>query len=162
MATSLLVLASLCAVGGLLGRAVKNQWRHPTNDAWTSVTDRTWRDRLIAATICCAPLLMPFYFDYDLLLLAVPAVLFAAEELARPAGEKRDRPTIWLARAWLVLYLWTMINPGLANQTHVNGSVLLLSAIAVLMTLRATPRKQPPVEVSDSKPAAVTMTRRAA
>ena len=40
------------------------------------------RDRGIAAAIVCTPLLTPFYFDYDLLLLSVPAVLFAAEVLA--------------------------------------------------------------------------------
>ncbi len=34
-------------------------------------------DRLIAATIVTMPLLMPFYFDYDLLLLAVAAVIIA-------------------------------------------------------------------------------------
>ena len=33
---------------------------------------RVGRDRLIAATIVATPLLMPFYFDYDLLLLSVP------------------------------------------------------------------------------------------
>jgi len=39
--------------------------------------------RLIAATIISMPLLMPYYMDYDVLLLAVPAVLFAQEWLAR-------------------------------------------------------------------------------
>jgi hypothetical protein len=39
--------------------------------------------RLIAATIISMPLLMPYYMDYDLLLLAVPAALFAGEWLAR-------------------------------------------------------------------------------
>ena len=44
------------------------------------------RDRLIAAAIAATPLLMPFYFDYDQLLLAIPAVLLAAEWLRGPAG----------------------------------------------------------------------------
>src|SRR4029453_13745 len=37
------------------------------------------RDRLIAASITCTPLLIPYFMDYDLLLLAVPAVLLASD-----------------------------------------------------------------------------------
>ena len=45
--------------------------------------DEMSRDRIISITILSMPLLMPFYFDYDLLLLAVPAVLAARERCAR-------------------------------------------------------------------------------
>ncbi len=45
---------------------------------------------LIAATVASTPLLMPFYFDYDQLLLAIPAVLFAAEWIRR-AGFRPHR-----------------------------------------------------------------------
>jgi hypothetical protein len=48
--------------------------------------DATRRDRLIAAAVVAMPLVMPFYFDYDLLLLAIPAVLVAAERM-RSASE---------------------------------------------------------------------------
>jgi hypothetical protein len=41
---------------------------------------------LFAAAIVSMPLLMPYYMDYDLLLLAVPAVLFAREILGRSAA----------------------------------------------------------------------------
>ena len=37
------------------------------------------RDRLISASIAAMPLLMPFYFDYDLMLLAVALVVYAAD-----------------------------------------------------------------------------------
>jgi hypothetical protein len=49
--------------------------------------------RLISATIVSMPLLMPYYMDYDLLLLAVPAVLFAEEWLScrRSAGDAAAR-----------------------------------------------------------------------
>ena len=130
--------ASLLLVGGLLVRAI---WSHRNavehvDDCWSRTTQRTWRDRLIAATVCSAPLLMPFYFDYDLLLLAVPAVLLAAEALVRPIDpQPADK---WLVRSWIALYAWMMINPGMANLTHVNLTVVLLTATSIQMTRRAT------------------------
>jgi len=75
------------------------------------------------------PLLMPFYFDYDLLLLAVPAVLTARQALA-PGGIER-RLTI----AWIALYAWLMVNPHVAAITRVNGTVILLAVVAA-MTMR--------------------------
>lgn len=127
---------SFVAIASLLVRAAwSHVWRRGgVDDAWAMVTEQAWRDRLIAATICTAPLLMPFYFDYDLLLLAIPATLLAAEELSR-SGEGKNR---WLVRAWIALYAWMLINPGLARMTHLNVSVILLSVIAVIMIRRAT------------------------
>ena len=43
-------------------------------------------DALISAAIASMPLLMPFYFDYDLMLLAIPAVLFAGEMLRQSSS----------------------------------------------------------------------------
>ncbi len=158
-----LFAASFIAVAALLARAV---WSQVTirdaadvQHAWSRLTDRVWRDRLIAATICCAPLLMPFYFDYDLLLLSIPAVLFAVEDLSRPADEKRPR---WLAWTWVGLYAWMLINPGMSLTTHVNLNVILLTCISVGMVLRAT-RVATPVQVAGRLPTpAVTLSRRAA
>ena len=50
--------------------------------------------------IVAMPLLMPFYFDYDLLLLAVPAVLLAGEILAMPPGATIDRIHRMLIGGW--------------------------------------------------------------
>lgn len=102
-------------------------------------SDSIARDRLIAATIAAMPLLMPFYFDYDLLLLAVPATLFAAERLssAQPAA-RRDR---WLIRSWAALFAWMLINPGLAQRTGINLTVPLLVAVASLLIARAFDRQ---------------------
>jgi hypothetical protein len=129
---------SLLLVGGLLLRALWSH-RHPVetvDDCWVRTTQRTWRDRMIAATICAAPLLMPFYFDYDLLLLAVPATLLAAEALVRPIDpQPADK---WLVRSWIALYAWMLVNPGMANLTHVNLTVVLLTATSIQMTRRAT------------------------
>jgi hypothetical protein len=87
------------------------------------------RDRLIAATIAAMPLLMPFYFDYDLLLLAIPIVLCAREQLGRV-----------LVPASCALYLCLIINPDVAERTHVNLAVPLLAVVASTLVVRALRR----------------------
>ncbi len=127
---------SLVALG-LLGA----WWRTRTvalDDCWTGETRTLARDRLIGATITAMPLLMPFYFDYDLLLLAVPAVLFAGEISARPPGARLDRLQRMLVGAWIALYLWLTVNPLLAAASGVNVSVILLSTVCMLSILRAS------------------------
>jgi hypothetical protein len=139
--TSVLTVTSTLAVGGGLLWAVVAQWRvrgyqrenrgcHPR-----LCTDEARRDRLIAATIAAMPLLMPFYFDYDLLLLAVPVTLYAVERITRPGLVRSG--DVWLTRAWVALYLWLLVNPGLAMRTHVNLSVVLLSCVAGMLIHRA-------------------------
>jgi alpha-1,2-mannosyltransferase len=93
-------------------------------------------DRLIAATIATMPLLMPFFFDYDLMLLAVPAVLLGSELISRPAGPlpAADR---WLLGTWSVLFVWLFVNPGVAARVGVNLTVPLLAAVAALLLRRA-------------------------
>jgi hypothetical protein len=131
-------LVSILGLGGLMIRAVRSHWqRRDVDDPWSLVTEQIWRDRLISTTICTAPLLMPFYFDYDLLLLAIPATLLAAEVLCRPISENK-----WLIRLWIGLYVWLLINPGIARTTHINVSVILLTMISVMMILRATRQAQ--------------------
>ena len=84
---------------------------------------------------------MPFYFDYDQLLLAIPAVLFAIELLEGrvPSGEEIQpllrRP--FVIRAWSVWYGWLMINPDVASVTRFNGTVVLLSGLALMLIARA-------------------------
>ena len=137
--TDILYAISLAVIAAVLIRAVISHLGQGVgDDCWSRFTQKSWRDRLIAATICCAPLLMPFYFDYDLLLLSIPATLLAAEVLARPIDHERTNQEKWLARSWIALYAWMLINPGMANLTHVNLTVVLLTAVAIQMTLRAT------------------------
>lgn len=85
------------------------------------------RDRLIAASIACTPLLLPYFMDYDLLLLAVPAVLFAAEvgRSGEMSGEDR-----WILRAWVALYAWAFLNPGLSGILRVSLTVPLLACVS--------------------------------
>jgi hypothetical protein len=91
------------------------------------------RDCLIAATIAITPLLMPFYFDYDLFLLAVPAVLVAAQMLTR--GKKGREP--FLTGSWVLLYVWLMINPDATELLHINFAVPLLTVLSFALLRRA-------------------------
>lgn len=91
-------------------------------------------DRLIAATIAAMPLLMPFYFDYDLLLLAVAATLFAVDRIRSGEPDALDR---WTVRTWIALFAWTFVNPAIAGRTHLNGSALILLVLTAMLIARA-------------------------
>jgi hypothetical protein len=98
-------------------------------------------DRIIAAIIATAPLLMPYYLDYDLLLLAVPAVLLAGEMVGREPARLipgRDR---WLIRLWIGFYLLLLINPALTQASGFNLAVPMLAAIATISILRIRPEQ---------------------
>jgi hypothetical protein len=94
---------------------------------------RTTAGRMIAATFLAMPLLMPFYFDYDLLLMAIPGVLLAADIM-----EERDSSAAgrWIVRTWTAFYLWTLVAPGLAGLIRLQLSVPLLAALVVLQCAR--------------------------
>jgi hypothetical protein len=73
------------------------------------------------------PLLLPYFLDYDLLLLAAPATLFAARYMQNPPA----LPTA----LWTALYLVLWINPGLGRITHVNLAVPMLCATTAAMMI---------------------------
>lgn len=98
------------------------------------------RDPLIAAAIVAMPLLMPFYFDYDLLLLAIPATLLAAR-----AGR-------WLVRGWVALYLALLIGAGVWSKLGVQGTTLALSALAAIH-VRLALRRQIVLTIEPEQPA---------
>jgi hypothetical protein len=98
------------------------------------------RDRLIAAAIVATPLLMPFYFDYDLLLLAVPAVLFVADLMRRPSDSHRSANR-WIIGCWVALYAWQMVNTDFGAKFHLNLSVPLLTVLASMLIVRSTRRE---------------------
>ena len=133
----ILTYASSAVLAFLLMKAAFRS-RRIADDPWTGDSAAAARDRLIAATIATTPLLMPFYFDYDLLLLAVPAVLIAAETLNRQAARTHSDKVV--TRCFVALYLWMIINPGVAKLTHINVTVLLLSAVATQLLFRAARR----------------------
>ena len=92
---------------------------------------------LIAATLAAAPLLMPFYFDYDLLLLAAAGALATAP----------CRRTLAL---WSALFLWLYVNPYVAGAMRLNVSVPLLYGLAGSLLLTALRRET--IETSDPLP----------
>lgn len=125
-------LSYLCmaGVGIVLLLAVRRR-RGPElrNGRWS-------RDRLIAATIAVAPLLTPFYFDYDQVLLVIPAVLLAIEVRSRGSAalSRADR---WLVRAWVVHYIWLLLNSEIAIRTHISVGVLVWTVVTLLLIRRA-------------------------
>jgi alpha-1,2-mannosyltransferase len=132
-AVSALTFAGQSAVGAALAAAF---WRARSSFAGAGDGAAVTRDRLIAATVAAMALLMPYYVDYDLLLLAVPATLLGREWLNHRTDQvsAADR---WLLRAWIALYLWLFINPGTAQDTRVNLTVPLLTAVAGVTIARA-------------------------
>ncbi len=97
------------------------------------------RDRLICALITTAPLLMPYYLDYDLLLLAIPATLLAAEMVGREPAREISIRDQWLIRVWIALYVLLLINPGLTGTLHCNLAVPLLTVISAISIFRLRP-----------------------
>ncbi|HZN69031.1 MAG TPA: hypothetical protein VFB66_27370, partial [Tepidisphaeraceae bacterium] len=77
-------------------------------------------------------LLLPYFMDYDLLLLSVPAVLFAGDVMRRGLS-RTDRLTMY---AWVAVYLWAYLNPGVSGMIRVSLTVPLLAAIAVALAAR--------------------------
>ena len=130
----LLWLACAAATGAALLPALKNAATASAPSPECS-QDITSRDRLIAATIAMMPLLMPYYMDYDLLLLAVPAVLLAAER-ARVVVQP-DRSSRALMIGWAILFPWLFVNAEVGEATHVSPTVLLLTVMAGLYAYRA-------------------------
>jgi alpha-1,2-mannosyltransferase len=120
-------IAIACSIPIVIGLIIC-VWRNHKNGS---------RDRLIAAVIAAAPLIMPYYLDYDLLLLSIPAVLLAAEMIDRGPAQTMPRKEAWLIRLWVGLFLLLLINPGLTSVLHMNLSVPLLAGIAGLSIARA-------------------------
>ncbi len=127
------MLAALC-MGTIAIAMFRSAWRNTRG-----ANDRNGfkRDRLIAATIAATPLLMPFYFDYDQVLLAVPAVLLAMEWISRPANTLLSRSERWIIGLWSIHYVWLMLNPEIAVLTRVNLAVPLWTTTALLLIVRA-------------------------
>jgi hypothetical protein len=135
--TNLLTAICTAAIAVLLFRltpAAKLLNRFDTTDRKTP----QHRDRLIAATFLATPLLMPFYFDYDLLMLAVPAVLLAVMKLRAgtiTGSRVLDRVALLAAPA---AYAVMLINADFAEKTRVNPVVPVL---AMLVCTVVCPKK---------------------
>jgi hypothetical protein len=142
-AAGLTALCTAAVAVGLLRISPLDRWVDPIGAAAreSAYPDRRGVDRFIAATIAATPLLMPFYFDYDLLLLSVPAVLFAAEMMRRDRRLALPRCDRWLLIAWPVFYAWLLINADVAERLRLNLAVPILSGLTSLMIVRARQRR---------------------
>jgi hypothetical protein len=108
--------------------------------AWRKTRRTGERELFIAALLLAMPLVMPFYFDYDLLLVAVAAVLCAR------AGRTCEPAVLY---AWVALFFWTMVNATVARYTGVNGTVLILCTLHALLVRRIV---RGPVEAAAELP----------
>jgi len=90
---------------------------------------------VIAATIVAMPLLMPFYFDYDLLLLSVAAVLFEYEIFEQQREMNSEER--WLLRAWVALFVVMFFNASVSGIIRLHLAVVCLTAVALLHIRRA-------------------------
>ena len=95
-------------------------------------------DNLMATAISSMPLLMPYYMDYDLLLLSVPAVLLAAEWTNSP-GKPASADRVLLG-AWIVSFFALYPSAGLASHTRLNLAVPLIACVAGLSLARCLRR----------------------
>jgi hypothetical protein len=134
-ATSVVVLWSACVAALAVGLLLV-LWRDRVKSTESDSVTNTIEDRAIAATILCSPLLMPFYFDYDLLLLAIPAVLYAVERIGSPrhAGNALDR---WTTLSWVAMAAYMLVHPHVADATNIHGNAILLACCAVLTVRRS-------------------------
>jgi hypothetical protein len=98
------------------------------------------RDAIISAAITSTPLLLPYFMDYDLLLLSVPAVLFANDVIRRGRMPRADR---WAVRAGLALYAWAYLNPGLSGMLHISLTAPLLAFVAACLSAGARAAREP-------------------
>jgi hypothetical protein len=143
--TTLLVNLLAAGCSGLVGAALlwavvcakkAGAWKGTVQQG-SDTASAARRDRVIAAAIASTPLLMPFYFDYDQLLLAIPAVLFAVDLIGRDRKLPLPLTDRWLLRIWPVQYAWMMLNADVAVATHVNIGVVLLVGVCGLLIARA-------------------------
>lgn len=117
-AAKALAAGCMAALGAMLAKTV-----------WQFRRDPARRDRLIAATITSMPLLMPYYMDYDLTLLAVAAVLCAADAIRNGL----DRMTFIL---WCAFYVSVEINPTVAGSTRVIPALPILAGLAIVLIFK--------------------------
>jgi hypothetical protein len=122
------VLWGICELALLAGMAAVS-WR-----TLRGPRDASSTDRLIAAAITAMPLLMPFYFDYDLLLISVSVVLYAVDYQRQSEHFAEDR---WLIRTWICLFVVLEFGTMLAGHTRVHPVVPLVSVAAALLIRRA-------------------------
>lgn len=119
------------ALGGALAKAVWRTTRGKEANSSRAI------DRLIAASIASMPLLMPFYFDYDLLLVSVAAVVCTADILRQSATPESKSDLRRIAWAWTILFLCVEVAAMVGGHTRIQLTVPALTVLAVMLIRRA-------------------------
>jgi len=148
------IICDTALLGGLMALFVKTR---PNADLASR------RDRLIAATIIAMPLLMPFYFDYDLLLLSVGIVVYAADcQRDAVSGASLNAEDRWLIRTFGVMYVLLIIMYLIVGLEHtlrwrIHPIVPLLAAAAGMLIRRGlrTPARPAAAQTPRSLPTAL-------
>lgn len=126
------------ALAGPLAVATIRAWRGSAAD----------RERCAVALLVSMPLLMPYFMDYDLLLLSVPAVLMAiTSRTDRPSAR---HPMRWTA-AWTSLFATTWLNPLLAPALRVNLTVVALLPLVGMCLAAYMRRDEEPARISQER-----------
>jgi len=100
---------------GMLLRMVQTAW-----------DDSSKTDRLIAAAVIATPLLVPFFFDYDLLILAVAAVCCASDSIRNGL----DRPLFY---SWTGIFFLMHASNPIAHHTGFNPAApAMVGMLAIL------------------------------
>lgn len=118
---TLLSFACVAAIGGGLALC---WWRLR---GLIDLRDEVALDRFIAAALLATPLMMPFFFDYDLLLLCVAGVLIGREMLVQPDASRAAK---LLRIVGPIAFVWSMFNPAMAEIAGLNLTVPLLAILA--------------------------------
>jgi len=120
-AIKLLWLASMGVIAFTLTRTGVAAWL--SKDATTS---RRW----LATAIVAMPLVMPYYMDYDLLLLTAAGVLYAGDVVMKGGLTYSDR---WVVRSWLTLAIVMPLEPVLGAILSVNFNTMALTMLTLTM-----------------------------
>jgi hypothetical protein len=104
-------------------------------------------DQLIATAIVVTPLLNAYYMDYDMTLLAIAAVLCAADGIRHGT----DRSTV---TAWIALYIAMELNPMIGGIVPAPIAPIILAALSVVLIGRL--RKAVGGESANAAPSLIT------
>lgn len=129
-----LSVVSPLSVAGAISLAGRSWWKLRAHQLEEEGIADLALDRFIALILLLMPLATSYFVDYDLLLLAAPAVLMAREMMLTADA---SQAATWIRRTGPLLFIWLAINPPLAEATGISLTLPLLLAIVLLQVRRA-------------------------
>jgi hypothetical protein len=107
----------------------------------------TWR-RWLTSAVFTMPLVMPYYMDYDLLLLAVPLTLVAADVIDAGGLNASHR---WLILSCLGLTVALPFEPAAGQVLGVNVVTIAMGAVSFVLLRRVVPPRGTSVSVTPER-----------